>query len=320
MMRTYLFSSLLAFIGIAISLASNLIEKKWLKRLCLISAVIVILISALWFGYERGVAENKDVGDKIESLEKTKKELLANIHTKEEENVKLRETLNEKINENQLNRSELAKSNEQIRSLGNQLNDLENKIKNIEITKDNEIINLKKQLSKMEQQVEKQKIVTDHEKGGIINEGKHSKEIEQSNSKSFFENNVLNIEVVSFKELGPYFNLALKHTNKTQEPIIIRAFEHRRDTFLIDDHSNQYNYIYPYKVGRGNDLTLSDRGSTIELVPGIPRIISFQFSCHTKSYGKIFTFSSKYGYCINKGFAPLPHNPMYVSIKGIKLE
>lgn len=138
-----------------------------------------------------------------------------------------------------------------------------------------------------------------------------------SKAKAVFENDVLRIEVVSFQELGPYFNLVLKHINKSRQPIRVRCFDHGKDTFLIDNHDIQYYYMTPYKAGRGHELSISDRGSTVELVPNIPRIISFQFARSTESSGGLFTFSSKYGY----GFArDLPHNPIYVSIRNIKLD
>lgn len=138
-----------------------------------------------------------------------------------------------------------------------------------------------------------------------------------SKAKAVFENDVLRIEVVSFQELGPYFNLVLKHINKAHQPIRVRCFDHREDTFLINNHDIQYYYMTPYKAGRGHELSISDRGSTVELVPNMPRIISFQFARSTESSGGLFTFSSKYGY----GFArDLPHNPIYVSIRNIKLD
>ena len=228
--------------------------------------------------------------------------------------------LHEKVSENQVIKKEITKSNEQLKGLENQVKTIEDQLKSIEKSKNSEIAILKQQIAKMEQHNQQQKVGNDQAKGGLSAKEKSSKLLEKSKSKFYFENNILQIEVISLKNYGPYFNLALKHINKTQEPIIIRAFEHRMNTFLIDNYSNQFNYIPPYDVGRGNELTLSDRGRNIELIPGIPRVISFQFSCHIKSYGKVFTFSSKYGYAFNKGFVPLPHNIMYVSIQGINLE
>ncbi len=136
-------------------------------------------------------------------------------------------------------------------------------------------------------------------------------------AKDVFENDVLRVEVVSFQEFGSYFNLALKHINRARQPIRVRCPDHRKNTFLIDNHDVQYYYMTPYEAGRDHELSMPDRGMTVELVPNVPRIISFQFARSTESSGVFFTFSSKYEYGISEN---LPHNPIYVIIENIKLD
>jgi TolB-like protein len=149
--------------------------------------------------------------------------------------------------------------------------------------------------------------------------GSSASKTARDGSRSFFDSPVLRIEVVSFEQSGPYFHLLMKHTNKGNQPLVIRAFEHREVTFLQDENDTQFPYITNYQAGRTNELELSDRGSTIELPPGGSRVISFNFSRSSSDKGKKYSFSSKYGYCFSSGHC-LAHNPLFVSIKSIELQ
>ena len=137
-------------------------------------------------------------------------------------------------------------------------------------------------------------------------------------TKPVFESSILSIEVVSLQEQGPYFNLKLKHISKARQPIEVIAFRHSEDTFLLDDRDNQYPYMTTYAAGKGDDLTITDRGRGIELVPDVPRIISFQFARSNESYGKVFNFSTRYGYRFSQFHTQF--NSIYINIKSIGLD
>ncbi len=135
--------------------------------------------------------------------------------------------------------------------------------------------------------------------------------------RPFFDSSLLRLDVVSFEQSGPYFHLLLKHTNKTNQSLEIRAIDHRENTFLQDDNNIQFNYVTTYTAGRNNELELSDRGRTIELPPNGSRVISLNFEGSSVAKGKRYSFSSKYGYRIGSG-RWAPYKPLFVSIKGIQ--
>jgi TolB-like protein len=146
-----------------------------------------------------------------------------------------------------------------------------------------------------------------------------SSKIAHDGNRPVFESTVLKIEVVSFEQSGPYYHLLMKHTNRANQPLVIRSFEHRDGTFLQDDNDMQFNYVTTYQAGSNNELELSDRGQYIELPPGGSKVISFNFARPSAAKGKRFSFSSKYGYCISNTHCPRP-TPLFISIKGIELQ
>lgn len=143
-----------------------------------------------------------------------------------------------------------------------------------------------------------------------------------SNSRRpYFDSNVLRVDVITFEESGPNYHLLLKHTNKGIQPLVIKAFKHQEDTFLHSDDGTQSNYVTIYQAGRRNELELSDLGRTVELAPGGSKVLSFSFARAGASKSSLFSYSSKYGYCINaRAMQCLPHTPLFVSIKGLQLD
>ena len=139
--------------------------------------------------------------------------------------------------------------------------------------------------------------------------------------RPFFDSNVLRVEVISFEESGPNYHLLLKHTNKTNQPLLIRAFEHRVDTFLHNEDGTQFSHVTIYAAGRSNELELSDRGQNVELAPGGSKVLSFSFARAGASKNGMFSYSSKYGYCLNTSrMSCLPHTPLFVTIKDMYLD
>ncbi|MDQ7838693.1 MAG: FlgO family outer membrane protein [Thermodesulfobacteriota bacterium] len=149
--------------------------------------------------------------------------------------------------------------------------------------------------------------------------GSSSSKSARDGNRPFFESTVLRIDVVSFEQSGPYFHLLMKHTNKANQTLVLRAFEHRDSTFLQDDNNMQFNYVTTYAAGRNDELELSDRGRLIELPPSGSKVISFNFARSSAAKGRRYSFSSKYGYCISNGRC-FPYNPLFISIKGIQLQ
>lgn len=130
---------------------------------------------------------------------------------------------------------------------------------------------------------------------------------EPSGDRPFFENDVLRIEVVSLTRMGPFYTLKLKHINKTGKPIELGAYDHQKNTYLLDDLDNQNSYYSTELPGGGQGLVLPYDS---------PRIILFQFS-KTGIVGKTFSFSSQYQYTFRDAYKL---DTIYVSIKDIKLQ
>ena len=136
----------------------------------------------------------------------------------------------------------------------------------------------------------------------------------------FYEDAGIRIDVLSLENFGVYLNLRLKYLNKLPQIIKIRSNYNRyngsdTDTYLIDNIDNQYVSINPGIVGRGAE---PDMRNGIDLVPGVPKIFSFQYGINNKNLGNSFLFSSAYGYCLGLPYC-YPNNILNVSINGITL-
>jgi len=140
----------------------------------------------------------------------------------------------------------------------------------------------------------------------ITQEKKESSISVPSGERPFFENDILRIEVVSLTRMGPFYTLKLKHINKTGKPIQLRAYNHQKNSYLLDDLDNQNAYY---------SAELPDHGIMLDLPYNSPRIILFQFS-KSGVVGKTFSFSSQYVYTL----AVYKLYTIYVSIKDIKLQ
>lgn len=102
----------------------------------------------------------------------------------------------------------------------------------------------------------------------IISQSSKATETAAASTTAEYVSEVLKVQVVS-AQTGPGIQLKLKFVNMTDKPIKLFAMEHRENTYLIDENSNQY----PYK-----NSEVSDRGRRTELTPRGQRILAFEFS------------------------------------------
>jgi hypothetical protein len=152
-----------------------------------------------------------------------------------------------------------------------------------------------------------------------INRQQSLKKQSGNNLEPFFDSNIIRIDVITFEESGPYYHLLLKHTNKADQPLWLRAVKHQDNTFLHNEEGRQLNYVENYTAGRKNELGL-DRGRPVELPPDGSKVLSFSFSREGSSKSNIFSFSSKYIYCIDSKKRCNPRTPFFVTIKGMQIK
>lgn len=268
--------------------------------------VLFLLATGFAFGYNA----YEHVILKIYKMETVSKEelnrLKSEISKKAQEIDRLKEDIKKVSNIS--NDNDVNKLQVKITAFEAEFINLQKKYENIISQKDQEIANLTSKI---------QKIGPMSNSLGSDNKPQkdNSPSLQQQKIKPFFTNNIIKIEIVSFSLDGAYFNLLLKHTNLTEQPIEIFAYEHKHNTLLIDNHNNQCQYLAPYEIGKEDVLYLSDKGRGIELAPGIPKVISFSFACNNKQHGSNFIFSSKYGFRYKRGIS----NVIHVSIKNINL-
>jgi curli biogenesis system outer membrane secretion channel CsgG len=101
---------------------------------------------------------------------------------------------------------------------------------------------------------------------------------------SFYENDFVRIEVLSFSRQPDGLVLKLKYTNRTNKPFQMILERHGHDkTYLVDDAGNQYACKEGEMMQRNG----------IEFPPQVPRISTLVFR-DQKDGGHEFIFSSKY--------------------------
>lgn len=122
-------------------------------------------------------------------------------------------------------------------------------------------------------------------------------------TQSYFENDFIRIEVLSFTRQPEGLLLKLKYVNRIRKPfrMIIERNGHEK-TYLVDDSGNQY----PVKEGE------MLRWGEMEFPPGVPRISSLVFR-DQKGGGDEFIFSAKY-----EAWDVEPRH-FFASIKGLRL-
>jgi hypothetical protein len=121
---------------------------------------------------------------------------------------------------------------------------------------------------------------------------------------SFFENDYVRIDVVSFTRAAEGLILKLKFTNRTKKAFSMILEGQGRDTYLVDDIGNQYQC----KEGE-----LTKGGASITFPPNAPRISTIVFR-DQKDIGNEFTFSASF---ITWDVSP---SGLFASISGLTLQ
>jgi hypothetical protein len=138
--------------------------------------------------------------------------------------------------------------------------------------------------------------------GGTSNPTSTTGKVEKEGS--FFENDYVRIDVVSFTRAAEGILLKLKFINRTKKPFSMILSDQGHDTYLVDDSGNQY----PCKEGE-----LMKGGSSVTFPPNAPRISTIVFR-DQKDSGNEFTFSAS--------FITWDVNPsgLFASINGLRLQ
>ena len=84
--------------------------------------------------------------------------------------------------------------------------------------------------------------------------------------QSVFENDLVRIEVVSLKRVGPNIELKLRHINRTDKELEIGLKNPEKDTYLLDENGNQF----PFKES-------SDLWPNVSMPSGIPRVCNIHY-------------------------------------------
>lgn len=124
--------------------------------------------------------------------------------------------------------------------------------------------------------------------------------------QSVFENDLVRIEVVSLKRVGPGIELKLRHINRTNEVLKIFLNNPETDTYLVDDLGNQF----PFKESSDLDINTSRRATS--LPSSIPRVCSIYFKNIDGDYKNIIATVNYNIFRTNKHF--------FASFKNLKIE
>lgn len=149
-------------------------------------------------------------------------------------------------------------------------------------------------LEALESSVEQLKNLINSRSGNVSSKAlPPTKEAKNSSSSTIAEyvSEIIKVQVVSVQAASG-IKCKLKFVNMTDELIELFAEEHRDNTYLIDENSNQY----PYEKSE-----LSDLGRRLDLSPGGQRILEFDFSKpEGKAVGRQIELYCKIGYTEGK--------------------
>jgi len=120
------------------------------------------------------------------------------------------------------------------------------------------------------------------------------------NQQSVFENDLVRIEVVSLKRVGPDIELKLRHINRTDKVFYIDLRNPQTDAYLVDKFGNQF----PYKE--------SDISRRVSLPSGIPRVCTVHFK-NIDGDNKNIIASINY-------YNSVDHQEFFASFKDLKIE
>ena len=122
------------------------------------------------------------------------------------------------------------------------------------------------------------------------------------NQQNFFENDLVRIEVVSLKRVGPSIELKLRHVNVTNKVIKIGLSNPEENAYLIDELGNQFPYKESSDFYRNN----------VSLPSGVPRVCTLYFK-NIDGDNKNIIGSISY-------WSSAENRPFFASFKNLRIE